>query len=70
MGPDHLTRAAGEVSRWNETLTLASQATLRPGLPVTRLDATGREAIAFLVSESSAAPVSTAIVEAVKRQRK
>jgi len=63
--PDHLTEAASELSRWNEVATQAADVSLRPGLPVTRLTVAGGDRVAFLVTESQAAPVVSAILDAV-----
>ena len=66
--PDHLSRTARELSRWNEVTASAASAVLSPHTSVTRLDVNPRRPPAFL-TESDAAPVVTAIAEAVARAR-
>lgn len=63
--PDHLTRSARELSRWDETVQLAAAATVDHRLPVRRLTtpATGRTA--FLTEQEAARAVSTAIAGVV-----
>ena len=66
--PDHLTRAADELSMSEDTAAQANGAALA-ALPVARVDTGSRGRIAFLTSESTAAPVVAAILEAVTRAR-
>ena len=66
--PDHLSRTARELSRWNEITARAASAALGPHTSVTRLDVNPRRPPAFLTA-SDAAPVVTAIAEAVARAR-
>jgi pimeloyl-ACP methyl ester carboxylesterase len=63
--PDHLMRAARELSRWDEVMTLAAAAVVPADVPVIRVDAAGRERVVFLTSESEAMPVVAAILDAV-----
>lgn len=67
--PDHLTRAARELSRWDETLRLAAGASFQNGPTVVRTDAAGRERIAFLTDARQAARVSAAVIAAVNQVR-
>jgi len=67
--PDHLTRAASELSRWDETVALARHAPLREGMPVTRVEAAGADKVAFLTNRTHAAVAEAAIIEAVTRIR-
>ena len=67
--PDHLTRAASELSRWDETVALAAHAPLRDGLRVTRVDAAGPDKVAFLTDRTRAAVAEAAILAAVTRIR-
>ena len=60
--PDHLTRAAAELARWNETVALAESAAIDPDIIVVRLEAAGREHAALLTDASSARNVSDAIL--------
>jgi pimeloyl-ACP methyl ester carboxylesterase len=66
--PDHLTRAAREVARWDEAVTTAAAAPLRPGLPVVTV-ATGLREFSFLTDPAQADVVSAALEEAVERVR-
>ncbi len=63
--PDHLTRASRELSRWDETVASAEAAALAPTLHVARLDAAGREPLAFLTDPRQAEAVTAAIASAV-----
>jgi len=63
--PDHLTRSAGELSRWNETVRLGSAIPLDAGLRVLRLEAGGTETAAGLNDSAQARGVSTAIANMV-----
>ncbi|MBI2828112.1 MAG: alpha/beta hydrolase [Acidobacteria bacterium] len=70
--PDHLTRAARELSRWNDAVALGDGAALDPTVRVTRIEAAGGERAALLADEATARKVSTAlagIVESVRAQR-
>ena len=67
--PDHLTRAATELSRWNEATELAAQASLDPRIHVVRVDAAGHERVALLTDAAQAARASRAIGVAIERVR-
>lgn len=67
--PDHLTRAASELSRWNETVALAARSPIRDGLIVTRVEAAGAGEVAFLTDPAQAAAADAALREAVARVR-
>lgn len=67
--PDHLTRAADELARWDDVVRQASRATLRQDLPVVRVGMERRDRIAFLASQGSAEPVVAAILDVVARAR-
>jgi pimeloyl-ACP methyl ester carboxylesterase len=67
--PDHLTRSAEELSRWDEITGRARSATLDPRMPIVRLEGGDRAHVAFLTTEASASPVVAAILEAVMRVR-
>lgn len=64
--PDHLTRAASELSRWDETVAMAEAATLRRTLPVTQVELDGRDRVAVLADRRDAQDVANAIARAVK----
>ena len=63
--PDHLTRSAGELSRWNETVRLGSAVPLDTSLRVLRLEAGGTARSAGLNDSAQARVVSTAIANLV-----
>jgi len=70
--PDHLTRAARELSRWNETVARAEASPLRADLPVVRIKAAGSDTVTFLTDPALAAEAAAAVVRtvnAVRRQR-
>lgn len=54
--PDHLTRAGRELEQWDTAVRLA-QAPVDPALPVVRVEATGKEQVAFLTNEGQAAQI-------------
>jgi len=63
--PDHLTRAASELSRWDETFALAQGAPLREGLRMVRVNAAGGDKVAFLTEAAQAGAATTAVLDAV-----
>jgi pimeloyl-ACP methyl ester carboxylesterase len=63
--PDHLTRAARELSRWDETVAMAEAAPLRRTLPVTQVELEGRDGVAVLADRRDAQDVANAISRAV-----
>jgi pimeloyl-ACP methyl ester carboxylesterase len=63
--PDHLTRAANEMARWNDTVNLADMAPLSPGLPVVPVSVNGTDRVTFLTDSSRATEVTAAITTAV-----
>jgi pimeloyl-ACP methyl ester carboxylesterase len=67
--PDHLTRAALEISRLRETVDLAS-APLDPSLPVVRVTTDKEDPPALLDSPDRARDVSRALEQAIKRIRR
>ena len=67
--PDHLTRAASELSRWNETVALAANATIDPSIPVTRIEAAGPSRTALLTDAAGGAAVAAAIKASVAHVR-
>lgn len=67
--PDHLTRAAGELERWDDTIMLSEAATLQRGLPVTQVEVEGVDRIALLANRRNAQDVRDAIAGAVGRVR-
>ena len=67
--PDHLTRAASELARWDETLTLASGAALDPSIPFARVEAAGPSHTALLTDPARGALVAGTIRALVQRVR-
>jgi pimeloyl-ACP methyl ester carboxylesterase len=67
--PDHLTRAAMELSRWDETVATADAAPLRQTLPVTQVELEGRDRVAMLADRRDAGDVAAAISRAVSSVR-
>jgi pimeloyl-ACP methyl ester carboxylesterase len=67
--PDHLTRASGELARWDDTVRRSEAAPLPRDLPVVQVDVEGRNRIALLADRRNASDVSEAIVRAVRRAR-
>ena len=67
--PDHLTRAASELSRWNDTVALAAGATIDPSIPVTRIEAAGPSHTALLTDAAGGAAVAAAIKASVAHVR-
>lgn len=63
--PDHLTRTASEMARWNDAVNLADSAPLPPGLRVVPVSVNGTERVTFLTDSSRAAEVAAAITTAV-----
>jgi len=63
--PDHLTRAAAELARWDEVTVMANSAPQRQTLPVTQVIIEGRDQIAILANRKNAQDVAAAIVRAV-----
>jgi pimeloyl-ACP methyl ester carboxylesterase len=67
--PDHLTRAASELARWNETITLASSAAVDPSIPFARVEAAGPSHTALLTDQDRGAAVAGTIRALVQRVR-
>jgi pimeloyl-ACP methyl ester carboxylesterase len=67
--PDHLSRASGELARWDDTVRRSEAAPLPRSLPVVQVEVEGRNRIALLAEPRNASDVSEAIVRAVKRAR-
>jgi pimeloyl-ACP methyl ester carboxylesterase len=67
--PDHLTRAAAELSRWNDTVVLAAAAPLDPSIPVTRIEAAGPSHTALLTDAAGGAAVAAALKASVAHAR-
>jgi pimeloyl-ACP methyl ester carboxylesterase len=65
--PDHLSRAASEMTRWNDAVRLADTTPLSPGLRVTPMSANRMDRVTFLTDSARAAEVTAAITTAVSR---
>lgn len=68
--PDHLTRGALEIGKFQETARAAAAESLDPSLPVTEISATREAPPALLDSADRAREVTRAIEETVKRIRR
>jgi pimeloyl-ACP methyl ester carboxylesterase len=68
--PDHLTRSARELARWDDVVNAGTSAPLPPSLPVRPLSTSATGRIAFLTTEADARQVSAAILETVREVRK
>lgn len=67
--PDHLTRAARELARWDETVRTAENAPLRSDIQVVRLEAAGSDHVGLLTNQEQAGRVTAAILDLVRRVR-
>ena len=67
--PDHLTRAASELARWNQAVTLAAAAPLDPAIPVARVEGAGPSHTALLTDPERGAAVAAAIRSVVEQVR-
>jgi hypothetical protein len=68
--PDHLTRAASELARWDDTVTLSEAATLPRDMPVTQVEVEGKDRVALLANRRNAQDVAAAIDRAVQNFRR
>ena len=68
--PDHLTRGAGELARWDDTVMLSQAATLRRDLPVTQVEVEADDRVAVLANRRNAQEVTQAIDRAVENVRR
>jgi len=67
--PDHLTRAGGELSRWDDTVAMADAAPQRQEMPVTQVVLEGSDRVALLADRRDAQDVAMAISRAVAAWR-
>jgi pimeloyl-ACP methyl ester carboxylesterase len=67
--PDHLARASREVESWDLTVRMAEDAELPAGMPVLRVEASGRDRVAFLTDPYEINTTVGAIEEAVSLVR-
>ena len=67
--PDHLTRSARELARWDDVVAAGARAELPPQLPVRRVTTSATGRIAFLTSEADAGRVNGAIRDTVTALR-
>jgi pimeloyl-ACP methyl ester carboxylesterase len=68
--PDHLTRGAGELARWDDIVMLSQAATLRRDLPVTQVEVEANDRVALLANRRNAQDVIQAIDRAVENVRR
>ena len=67
--PDHLTRAASELARWDDTVQMGNAAPLRKNLPLTQVELEGTDHVATLADRADAKDVTNAIARAVASLR-
>jgi pimeloyl-ACP methyl ester carboxylesterase len=67
--PDHLTRAAAEVAKWNDAVRMAAGSALPADLPATRVQVSDGDRIAFLSNPADVERVVEAIDEAITTSR-
>jgi pimeloyl-ACP methyl ester carboxylesterase len=67
--PDHLTRAARELSAWNETTAMAAAAVPDPSIRVVGIAAAASGPLSLIAADAEAEKVSTAIVNVVAEVR-
>ena len=67
--PDHLTRSASELRRWNDVVRLASEAGAGMAIPTVRLTVAPGNAVSFFSNEEIAAGVTKEILALVARLR-
>ena len=67
--PDHLTRSARELVRWDDVVTSGAAATLPPHAPVRTVQTSNTGRVAFLTREADAALVNAAILETIAAVR-
>jgi pimeloyl-ACP methyl ester carboxylesterase len=63
--PDHLTRAAIELARWDDAVLLATESPLAPDLTVVPVNVSGAERVAFITDSVRAGDVTAAVAAAV-----
>jgi hypothetical protein len=68
--PDHLTRSASELARWNQAVTLSEASPLDPTLPVVRVEGAGPSHTALLTDSTRGAAVAAAIRSMVEQVRR
>jgi len=67
--PDHLTRSARELVRWDDVVADGATATLPPNAPVRKVQTSNTGRVAFLTREADAALVNAAILETIAAVR-
>jgi pimeloyl-ACP methyl ester carboxylesterase len=67
--PDHLTRSARELARWDETVAMAQQAAVGEDLAITRVTPASSGKVAFLTDAAQASAVTDAVLAAVTAAR-
>ena len=67
--PDHLTRSAEELERWDETMQLAAASPLAASVTVEHVEGTGTSPVNYLTDKADAQRVAAAIIATVRRVR-
>jgi pimeloyl-ACP methyl ester carboxylesterase len=67
--PDHLTRAAAELARWDDTVIMASGAAVGLSIPSARVEAAGPSHTALLTDAARGAAVASTIRAVIERVR-
>jgi hypothetical protein len=67
--PDHLARAAREISTWDDTVTMAARADVGGEVPIVTVDVNARDRVAFLTDPADVDRVVQAIATAVDEAR-
>jgi pimeloyl-ACP methyl ester carboxylesterase len=67
--PDHLTRAAAELRKWDDAVRMARGTPLRADMPARVVDLPARDRIDFLTDPAHADRVAAAIEDAVRTSR-
>jgi pimeloyl-ACP methyl ester carboxylesterase len=64
--PDHLTRAALELGRWEETVALAASTPIPPHVQIVQIDGAAPDPLEFLTGPADAEALTAALREVVK----
>lgn len=67
--PDHLTRAAAELAKWNDAVRMAAGPPLSAEVPTATIEMTGQEPVTFLTDPADVERVVGAIEAAVRTSR-
>lgn len=67
--PDHLTRAAAELDKWDDAVRIAAGAPVAAGVPTVTLETSGAGRVAFLTNPADVDRTAVAIDQAVRTAR-